>query len=178
MPTFLPPLLVAILLLIFIPIDIRMIAEKGTEIDIEIQPICIVLTKEKSTKKGNRGKKKGNKRDLFDLIRAALPYSRITVSAFDVSLFSDELFPLYKNVAYLGATLYPLLSYLGSLAKKLTVENGALECTPREGIERNASLYLDITFSLRLYSVILVLTKYLILKARRANNAGRNEGAY
>ena len=175
MPFFLP-LLLAVLILTFIPVCIRILHGEKNEIQIEIQPIIFTFkSKEKSN--GKKSKKEGRPKEIISLVRLALPHSRITVSKLDISVFSDEVFPLYTNSAFIGAALYPLLSYVGMKSKKLTVKNDALECTPGDNDSKKTSFKIDITFELRLYSVIFVLTKYFLLKQRRTLRARRNEGS-
>ena len=177
MPVFLPPLLLAILLLIFIQIGIRVIHGDKTELQIEIQPLRLVLTDYKSKKSDKKEKNNNNTKEILNLVRLALPYSTVTVSKLDVSVFSDELFSLYTNTAYLGSALYPLLSYIGLQSKKLTVELDALECTPANKKSEQTSLYIDVTFELALYTVICVITKQFLFKKRREKRARRNERA-
>ena len=170
----LPLLLIAFLLIPFIPVGIRVVQGKKTSVEIEIQPFCIVL--KSNDKKSGKKKKENKTKEILNLVRLALPYAELTVSHLDVSVFSRELYSLYTNTAFLGAALYPLLSYVGLRSKKLTVNKGAPECTPAGQEQNSTELFLDVTIDLRLYSVILVLAKHFLLKKRRGARARRNKG--
>lgn len=174
MPLFLLPLLIAIPILLFIPISIRVIHGELTEIQIEIQPLVLTFKDKGNDKKQAKKKKENKTREIIDLIRLALPHSRITVSKLDITVLSSEIFSLYRNTALIGAALYPLLSYVGLRSKEFTIEDGALDCTPSEEIK--TKIFVDISFELRLYKVIYVLTKHFLLKRRRAVRARRNKG--
>lgn len=176
MPLFLPPLLLAFLLLIFIPVSIRIKYGKKTEIQLEIQPIMLIFTESKKEKSDKEEKSNANSRETLDLIRSTLSYSKVTLSKLDISVFSEKPFSLYLNTAFLGASLYPLLSYIGLCSKKLILEDGALECAPAEKPQARTSIYVDVTLELTLYAVIRVITKHFLFKKRREKRARRNEG--
>ena len=175
MPLFLPPLILALLILAFIPVAIRVIHGEKTEIQIEIQPFCLILTGSEKKKSKKNEKSGQNTKDIFSIISRALPYSEVTLSKLNIAVFGDEIYSLYTNTAFLGASLYPLLCYVGLRSKKLTVKNGALDCAPAAISDKNKTVvYVNVTFDLRLYAVIRVLTHYFLLKRRRALNARRN----
>ena len=173
-PLFLLFLLI-LLLILFIPVGIRIINGGKTVVEIEIQPFRFIINSEgeKESKSGQKNKK--NTKEILNLVRLGLPYSKITVSRFDVSVFSDKLFSLYTNTAYLGASLYPLISYVGLRSHRLTIKDEAITCTPTDD-KAKSTIYIDITFELRLYAVIFVLIKHFLSKTRRKSRAERNKG--
>ena len=177
MPLFLFPLILAIILLLFLEATVRIKSGDRTVIEIEIQPIRILLTDDKSKSKRKKKKdKKSSKKDTFQLIKGALPYARVTLTSLNVSVQSDGLFPFYRNLAYLSATAYPLISALSFYSKSFTVEDGAFSITPISLDSENSNFKLDLSFDLRVYAIIFIFIRHLLLAIRRKMNARRNEG--
>ncbi|MBR5817126.1 MAG: hypothetical protein IKY62_00630 [Clostridia bacterium] len=175
MPLFLFPLLLAIIMLLFLEATVRIKSGDRTVIEIEIQPIRILLTDDKSKHKKKKDKKR-SKKDTVQLIKGALPYARVTLTSLDVSVQSDGLFPFYRNLAYLSATAYPIISVLSFYSKSFTVEDGALSITPISLDSENSNFKLDLSFDLRVYAIIFIFIRHLLLAIRRKMNARRNEG--
>ena len=162
-------------LLAFIPVKICVIYSEPTGARIEIQPFCLVLKKEKKKKDNERKEnKQSTARDVLYVLRQALPYSRVTIFKLDVSVFSNELFSLYRNTGLIWATLYPVLSYVGIYSKSMTIKDGALECAPTAEAQSNTSISLDVSFELAFYSVIRVIIDYFLFRKRRKKHARRN----
>lgn len=153
--------LVALLLFLFISVTIRIIYNEALTVEVEIQPLKIVLAKT-NEHDGSAQKKQGKKppvRELIRFITKAIPRCKIEVKSLNISVAASKIHSAYTGAAITTATLYPIISLIRAYAEKLTVEN-----SPRvsSNIDEKASLTpsVDISFELQVYNLLFLFIRY------------------
>ncbi len=153
--------LVAFLLTLFISVTIRIIYNEAFVIEIEIQPLKIVLSglNEQADKKAEKKGKKPPVRKIIRFITKAIPYSKIEVKSLNINVSASKIHSAYTRAAITTATLYPVICLVMAYAEKLTIEKSPLISSD---IDEKASLTpsIDVSFDLRLYNFLILFIRY------------------
>ena len=153
--------LVALLLILFISVTIRIIYNEALVIEIEVQPLKIVLSG-LNEQTGKKPKKKGKKppvRKIIRFIAKAIPYSKIEVKSLNINVAASKIHSAYTRAAITTAALYPVICLVRAYSEKLTIERSPQVSSD---VDEKASLTpsVDVSFDLRLYNFLFLFIRY------------------
>ena len=154
-------ILLSIILILIAPIDVRILAGKKLNVEVEYIFIKVILS-DFGNKVGQKDKKSPiAPRQIIRLIRKALSLSRASINIAAINITREQTEKAYSTLGFVFALLYPTVVTLHSSCKDVQIGEGAINLTALTEQESSTTYELDAQLSAPLFSAFRLLLCYL-----------------